>query len=73
MTLDHARRDDVIVALTMYGKPVTHRHGGPARIYSRSMYGYKTTKWLATIEVTPDNRPGYWESRGYPLNGFIGE
>ena len=30
--------------------------------------------WMsAEIEVTPDNRPGYWEDRGYPLNGIIGE
>ena len=73
MTLDQARADDVIVALRMYGKPVTHDHGGPVRIYSGSMYGYKSTKWLSEIEVTPNNDPGYWEDRGYPLDGFIGE
>jgi len=73
MTLEQARRDDVIVALTMYGEPVTHAHGGPVRIYSGSMYGYKSSKWLSRIEVTRDNRPGYWEDRGYPLNGVIGE
>ena len=73
MTLDQARADDVIVALQMYGKPVTHDHGGPVRIYSGSMYGYKSTKWLSEIAVTPDNRPGYWEDRGYPLDGIIGE
>jgi DMSO/TMAO reductase YedYZ molybdopterin-dependent catalytic subunit len=73
MTLDQARADDVIVALSMYGEPVTHDHGGPVRIYSGSMYGYKSTKWLSEIEVTPNNDPGYWEDRGYPLNGFIGE
>lgn len=73
MTLDQARADDVVVALRMYGKPVTHDHGGPVRIYSGSMFGYKSTKWLSEIEVTPDNRPGYWESRGYPLDGIIDE
>ena len=73
MTLDQARADDVIVALTMYGKPVTHDHGGPVRIYSGSMYGYKSTKWLSEIELTDRNIPGYWEERGYPLDGIIGE
>jgi DMSO/TMAO reductase YedYZ molybdopterin-dependent catalytic subunit len=73
MTLEQARADDVIVALSMYGKPVTHDHGGPVRIYSGSMYGYKSTKWLSGIEITPNNDPGYWEDRGYPLDGFIGE
>ena len=73
MTLDQARRSDVIVALTMYDKPVTHDHGGPVRIYSASMYGYKSTKWLSGIELTDRNIPGYWEVRGYPLDGIIGE
>lgn len=73
MTLDQARGDDVIVALTMYGEPVTNDHGGPARVYAGSMYGYKSTKWLSTIEVTAANSPGYWEARGYPLNGVIDE
>ena len=73
MTLDQARADDVIVALSMYGDPVTHDHGGPVRIYSGSMYGYKSTKWLDEIEVTTNNLPGYWEDRGYPLDGIIGQ
>ncbi|WP_224125590.1 molybdopterin-dependent oxidoreductase [Nocardioides mangrovi] len=73
MTLDQARADDVVVALRMYGEPVTHDHGGPVRIYSGSMYGYKSTKWLSGIEVTDNDDPGYWESRGYPLDGIIDE
>lgn len=71
MTLDQARADDVLVVLAMYDEPVTHDHGGPVRIYSGSMYGYKSTKWLSEIEVVPNNEPGYWEDRGYPLDGFI--
>ncbi len=73
MTLEQARADDVIVALTMYGKPVTHDHGGPVRIYAAPMYGYKSTKWLSGIELIDRNIPGYWEDRGYPLDGIIGE
>jgi DMSO/TMAO reductase YedYZ molybdopterin-dependent catalytic subunit len=73
MTLDQARADGVIVALTMYGRPVTHDHGGPVRIYAAPMYGYKSTKWLSGIELTSSDIPGYWETRGYPLDGIIGE
>ena len=72
MTLAQAR-DDVLVALTMYGEPVTDAHGGPVRIYAAPMYGYKSTKWLSEIELTANNIPGYWEERGYPLDGIIGE
>ena len=71
MTLAEARRPDVIIALRMLGKPVTHDHGGPVRMYAASMYGYKSTKWLSAIEVTSDEVPGYWEHRGYHINGTI--
>jgi DMSO/TMAO reductase YedYZ molybdopterin-dependent catalytic subunit len=71
MTLAEARRSDVIVALQMLGGPVTHDHGGPVRIYAASMYGYKSTKWLSGIELTRDEVPGYWEHRGYDVDGTI--
>jgi DMSO/TMAO reductase YedYZ molybdopterin-dependent catalytic subunit len=71
LPLAAAMRPDVIVALQMYGKPVTHDHGGPARIYASSMYGYKSTKWLSRIELTDTEVPGYWETRGYDIDGTI--
>ncbi|MCU1394171.1 MAG: Oxidoreductase molybdopterin binding [Ilumatobacteraceae bacterium] len=74
LTLDQARRSDVIVALQMLGKPVTHDHGGPVRMYVAPMYGYKSTKWLSSIEVTSDVVPGYWENEGnYDVDGWIGD
>jgi DMSO/TMAO reductase YedYZ molybdopterin-dependent catalytic subunit len=72
LTLEQARAADVIVALEMLGKPVTHAHGGPVRMYIASMYGYKSTKWLSEIELTREVVPGYWEERGYDVDGFIG-
>ncbi len=71
LTLAQARRSDVIVATRMLGGPITHDHGGPVRMYSASMYGYKSTKWLSGIELVAERTPGYWEDRGYELNGFI--
>lgn len=52
LTLEQARRPDVLVALQMLGAPVTHDHGGPARLYVAPMYGYKSLKWLSGIELT---------------------
>jgi DMSO/TMAO reductase YedYZ molybdopterin-dependent catalytic subunit len=72
LTLAQARRDDVIVALQMQGGPITHNHGGPVRMYVAPMYGYKSTKWLSGIELTSEVEPGYWEHRGYPVDGWIG-
>jgi DMSO/TMAO reductase YedYZ molybdopterin-dependent catalytic subunit len=71
MTMAEAHRPDVIVALQMLGGPVTHDHGGPVRMYAASMYGYKSTKWLSDIEVVQHAVPGYWETRGYDINGTI--
>jgi DMSO/TMAO reductase YedYZ molybdopterin-dependent catalytic subunit len=71
LRLTEARRPDVLVALRMLGAPVTHEHGGPVRMYAASMYGYKSTKWLSGIELTREEIPGYWEHRGYPVDGSI--
>jgi DMSO/TMAO reductase YedYZ molybdopterin-dependent catalytic subunit len=72
LTLDQARLPDVIVALQMLGGDVTHDHGGPVRLYVAPMYGYKSVKWLSGIEVTEQVVPGYWEHRGYDVDGFVG-
>ena len=72
LTLEQARRSDVLVALEMLGKPVTHDHGGPVRMYVAPMYGYKSTKWLSSIELTDKVVPGYWERTGdYAVDGWI--
>jgi len=74
LTLEQARRSDVLVALQMLGHPVTHDHGGPVRMYVAPMYGYKSTKWLSGIELTDHVVPGYWEDEGnYDVDGWIGE
>ena len=73
LTLDQARLPDVLVALRMLGADVTHNHGGPVRLYVAPMYGYKSIKWLSGIEVTDSVIPGYWEHRGYDVDGFVGQ
>jgi DMSO/TMAO reductase YedYZ molybdopterin-dependent catalytic subunit len=72
LTLDQARRPDVIVAYAMEGKPIPARHGGPVRLYVAPMYGYKSLKWLERIEVVDAVQPGYWEVRGYDVDAWIG-
>ena len=72
LTLDQARRDDVIVAYDMDGKPLSSDHGGPARLYVAPMYGYKSCKWLSGIQVVDRVVPGYWENEGYDVDGWVG-
>ncbi|MFE3166221.1 molybdopterin-dependent oxidoreductase [Streptomyces sp. NPDC059224] len=71
LSLEQARRSDVLVALRMQDKPLTHEHGGPARLYVAPMYFYKSAKWLSGISVTDEVVPGYWEERGYAVDGWL--
>jgi DMSO/TMAO reductase YedYZ molybdopterin-dependent catalytic subunit len=73
LTLDQARRPDVIAAWSMLGGPVSTAHGGPVRLYVAPMYGYKSCKWLQRIEVTDRVDPGYWETEGnYDVDAWVG-
>ncbi|GAA2021929.1 hypothetical protein GCM10009839_18900 [Catenulispora yoronensis] len=71
LTLDQARRSDMLVALRMQDAPITHEHGGPVRLYAAPMYFYKSAKWLSGITVTDRVVPGFWEERGYDLDGWL--
>src|SRR5205807_10033420 len=49
--LADALRDDVLLADHLDGEPLGAYHGGPIRLISPSQYGYKSTKYLTTIEL----------------------
>lgn len=76
LTMEQARRDDVLVAHHMLDGPVTREHGGPVRLYVAPMYGYKSLKWLERIEVAAaldePTDPGYWERLGYETDAWVG-
>ena len=72
LTLAQARRPDVIVAYELDDSPLSSDHGGPVRLYVAPMYGYKSCKWLESIELTAQVEPGYWEDRGYDVDGWVG-
>jgi DMSO/TMAO reductase YedYZ molybdopterin-dependent catalytic subunit len=57
--------DDVIVAHSVLGKPLTREHGGPVRMVVPKRYAWKSAKWLKSIEVHAEDWPGFWEVRGY--------
>jgi DMSO/TMAO reductase YedYZ molybdopterin-dependent catalytic subunit len=73
LTLEQARRDDVIVAYEMEGQTVTQPHGGPVRLYVAPMYGYKSLKWLSDIILVDKVEPGYWERLGYDVDAWVGQ
>lgn len=73
LTLEQARRDDVLVAYELEGHPISAEHGGPVRMYIAPMYGYKSIKWLDSIKVVDRVIPGYWEGLGYDVDAWIGK
>jgi DMSO/TMAO reductase YedYZ molybdopterin-dependent catalytic subunit len=73
LTLDEARRPDMMVAHRMNNAPVTDAHGGPVRLYAAPMYFYKSAKWLSGITVTDRVMPGYWEQYGYDVEAWVGK
>jgi DMSO/TMAO reductase YedYZ molybdopterin-dependent catalytic subunit len=56
---------DVMVACQWEGQPLTREHGGPVRIVIPRFYFWKSAKWVKRIEFSRDDKPGFWEVRGY--------
>jgi DMSO/TMAO reductase YedYZ molybdopterin-dependent catalytic subunit len=56
---------DVLVALKHDGEPLAPEHGGPVRLVMPQLYFYKSAKWLSGLEFMEEDRPGFWEVRGY--------
>jgi DMSO/TMAO reductase YedYZ molybdopterin-dependent catalytic subunit len=40
-------------------------HGFPLRIWIPDRYGMKQPKWITAIEVTDEDKPGYWVERSW--------
>jgi DMSO/TMAO reductase YedYZ molybdopterin-dependent catalytic subunit len=57
--------DDVMIAHSWEGYPITRQHGGPVRIVIPRYYFWKSAKWVKRIEFSRDDKPGFWETRGY--------
>ena len=59
------RKDDAILAHSLYGEKLPGENGAPVRALVPDRYFYKSAKWLEAIKVTSRDAPGFWESAGY--------
>jgi DMSO/TMAO reductase YedYZ molybdopterin-dependent catalytic subunit len=57
--------DDVLVAHSWNGKPLTKEHGGPARVIIPKRYAWKGAKFVREITFLDRDILGFWEVRGY--------
>jgi DMSO/TMAO reductase YedYZ molybdopterin-dependent catalytic subunit len=69
VTLEHFAAEDVMLAHAWEGAPLTRQHGGPLRVVMPRWYFWKSAKWVKRLEFTAQDRPGFWEVRGYHNQG----
>lgn len=65
LPLARAVEEDVLLVHTWEGKPLEAEHGGPVRMITPKLYAWKGAKWIERITFLADDRPGFWEVRGY--------
>ena len=66
--LDQFDQPDVFLVHRWEGKPIARQHGGPVRMLIPRLYFWKSAKWVRRIELIGQDRPGFWEVRGYHNN-----
>jgi DMSO/TMAO reductase YedYZ molybdopterin-dependent catalytic subunit len=65
LPLEEIANDDVLLADTHDGAPLTPEHGWPLRLVVPRRYFWKSAKWIRSIELDATDRPGFWEQNGY--------
>ena len=63
--ISEARKENVILAHSFFGKELPRPHGAPVRALVPDRYFYKSAKWLEGVKFTTRDEPGYWERGGY--------
>ena len=57
--------DDVLVATSFDGAPISLEHGGHARVIIPKLYAWKGSKFVSGITFLAEDKLGFWEVRGY--------
>jgi DMSO/TMAO reductase YedYZ molybdopterin-dependent catalytic subunit len=69
LALDDFAADDVMLVHAWEGRPLERQHGAPVRLVLPRLYFWKSPKWITRIELLAEDRPGFWEVRGYHNRG----
>ncbi len=65
LPLAEALKSDVLLVYEVDGKTLSKEHGGPVRMITPQLWAWKGAKWIKSIEFLENDRPGFWEVRGY--------
>jgi DMSO/TMAO reductase YedYZ molybdopterin-dependent catalytic subunit len=60
-----ALENECVLVYEQNGKPLTQKHGYPARLLVPGIYGMKNCKWITDVEFVDSDYKGYWESQGW--------
>jgi len=63
--LSDADEADVALVIKQNGEWLTPDEGRPVRLVVPHRYAYKAAKFVRRIVLVAEDRPGYWETRGY--------
>ena len=69
LAIEDFSRAENLFAHSWAGAPLERQHGGPVRLVVPHLYFWKSPKWITRIEFLRDDRPGFWEVRGYHNRG----
>lgn len=67
LALADARREEVLLAYAMNGRPLPPQHGFPLRLIVPGWYGMTNVKWLERITVLDRPFEGYQQTQSYRL------
>jgi len=71
ISVHEAMHPQTLLALDLNGKPIDPDHGAPVRLKIPTQLGYKSTKWVRSIQIVDSfakiagGEGGYWEDQGY--------
>ncbi len=69
MLIEYFLAEDSILAYRMNSQPLPKRHGYPIRLVVPQLYAWKSAKYVCGIELMKEDKPGFWEQRGYHMRG----
>ena len=67
--LEYFFDEDVIFAYKLFDNPLPADHGYPLRLIVPKLYSWKSAKFVSGIEFMVEDKPGFWEQRGYHILG----
>ncbi|PPA69864.1 sulfite oxidase-like oxidoreductase [Jeotgalibacillus proteolyticus] len=71
LPIEDLLRDDILLAHSYEGKPLTPKHGWPLRLIVPHLYFWKSVKWLRGFEFMSKDRNGFWEKNGFHHYGDV--